>query len=145
MGSLPAGTSVGQFPQQVEGELDVARERDRIEGLTLLRQGLALGLGQDATEEHPLVGGLEGVVLLEDLAANAALAEELADGAEEVVLLAEEAVQPLQDGQGGAGAEAVVADEAKNEEAVALLDPDLIVLAAPARRPPFDRTPARLA
>ncbi len=34
-----------------------AGERNRIEGLTLLRKGLALGLSQNATEEHPLVGG----------------------------------------------------------------------------------------
>ena len=55
-GGLPAGTSVSQCPRQVEGELDVAREGDRIEGLTLLRKGLPLGLSQDATEEQPLMG-----------------------------------------------------------------------------------------
>jgi hypothetical protein len=112
MDSLPAGTSVGQFPQQVQGELDVAREDDRIGGLTLLRKGLALGLGQGATEEHPLAGGPGGVVLLDDRAANATLAAERADKAEEVVLQAEEAVQPPQDGKGGPGAVAVVADDA---------------------------------
>jgi len=95
----------------------------------LLRKGLALGLGQGATEEHPLAGGPGGVVLLDDRAANATLAAERADKAEEVVLQAEEAVQPLQDGKGGPGAVAVVADEATDEEPVALLDPGLIILA----------------
>lgn len=53
----------------------------------------------------------------------------LADGTEEVVLQAKQAVQPLQDGEGGAGAVAIIADEAADEEAVALLDPGLIILA----------------
>jgi len=79
-------TSVGQCPQQVQGLLNVAREPDGIEGETLLVQGLALGLGQGATEEHPLGGGPGGVVPLGDRAADAAFTEELADGAEEVVL-----------------------------------------------------------
>jgi hypothetical protein len=129
MGSLPAGTSVGQCPQQVQGELDVARERDRIEGLTLLRKGLALGLGQDATEKHPLGGGPGGVVPLDDRAAEPVLTQELADGAEEVVVQPEQAVEALQDGQGGPGAVAIATDEAADEEPVALLDPGLIILA----------------
>ena len=45
------------------------------------------------------------------------------------MLQAEQAVQALQDGEGGAGAIAVVADEAADEQAIALFDPGLIVLA----------------
>jgi hypothetical protein len=57
------------------------------------------------------------------------LLSSLQDGPEEVVLQAEQAVEAPQDGPGGAGAVAVIADEAADEQAVALLDPGLIVLA----------------
>lgn len=53
----------------------------------------------------------------------------------------EEAVQPLQDGKAGAGDVAVVPDEAADHEAVALLDPGLIVLAI--RAPRVKRIPSR--
>jgi hypothetical protein len=46
-----------------------------------------------------------------------------------MVYLAQQAVQALQDGLGGAGAIAIVADEGAAEEAVALVRPGLIVLA----------------
>ena len=53
MGGLPAGTSVGPCPQQVERELDVAREGNRVGGLTLLRKGL-VAIGAAAGEADAL-------------------------------------------------------------------------------------------
>ena len=109
--------------------VDVAGERNGVQGLTLLRERLLLDRGEHLGGEHALIGRLRRVIALDDLAADAPLAEELANGAEEVVLQAEQAVQALQDGEGGAGAIAVVADEAADEQAIALFDPGLIVLA----------------
>lgn len=57
------------------------------------------------------------------------------------MLEAQEAVQALQDGLGRAGARAIVADEAADDEAVALLHPGLIVLAI--GRPRVKWTPWR--
>ena len=67
--------------------------------------------------------------MLDDRAANAALAAELADGAEEVVPQPEQAEEVLQDGKGGGGAVTVGADEAADGEPVARLDLGLIILA----------------
>src|SRR5262244_3417019 len=44
---LTRGTRVGQFPQPVEGVLDVARQGDGVQDVPLLREGRALGGRQD--------------------------------------------------------------------------------------------------
>jgi len=95
----------------------------------LLREGVPLVGAEEASGQHPLGGGLGEIVALDDPAADAALTDELADGAEEVELQPEQTIEALQDGEGGAGARAVVAHEPADDEAVALLDPGLIVLA----------------
>jgi hypothetical protein len=79
-------------------------------------EGRALTGREDARGEDLLVRSLRRVVAF-------------ADGAEEIVLQAEQGVEALEDGPRGAGAVAIVADEAADEEAVALLDPGLVVLA----------------
>ena len=58
------GTSIGELPQHVQGPLDVPGQGDRIQGGKLLRQHLPLLGGEHAGGEHPLVGGLGGVVSL---------------------------------------------------------------------------------
>jgi len=71
-----------------------------------------------------------GVVALQDLAPDPPLAEQLADRAEEVVLQAlSRPKRRCRTAQARPGAVAVVADEAAPEQAVALLDPGLVVLA----------------
>src|SRR5262249_54009598 len=94
-----------------------------MQGLKLLVEDLTLLGREDSGGEEPLVGGLGRVVVLADLAAAALLAAELADGAKEVVLEAEQAIEAVQGLLGRPGAVAVVADEPAHEQAVALLDP----------------------
>src|SRR5262245_18285564 len=103
-------------------------EGDGIEDVKLRGEGLPLRGGEPAGGQELLVGGLGGVVALEDLGAASASAEQLPHRAEEVVLEPAQVVEALQDGPGRTGAEAVVADEPAHEQAVALFDPRLIVL-----------------
>ena len=91
-GGLTTGrANIGELPQHVQGLLDVPGQGDGIEGVKLLGEGVLLRGGEHARGEHPLVGRQRGVVMLEDLAADPAPAAEFADGAEEVVLQAEQA------------------------------------------------------
>jgi transposase len=116
--------------------------------VTLRGQRLPLLGGEPAGGEHPLVRGLGRIVALEDLAPDPPFAEQLTDGAEEVVLEPEQGVKALEDRPGGAGGVAVVADEATHEEAVTLLDPGLVVLAigpAPGETDPVVPAPAQQA
>jgi len=129
--------SIGELPQHVERQLNVAGEGNGIEHVKLVLQSAALLGGEHPGGQDPLVRREGGVIVLADVAADPLFAQELADGAEEVVRQAEQAVEALQDSLGRAGAIAVVAHEAADDEAVALLDPGLIVLAigAAAREP----------
>src|SRR5713226_7169152 len=106
----------------------MSRARARGSSVTLLRERALLLRGQPARRQHALVWGLRGIVALEDPAADAPLGHELADR-EEVVLQTQQPIQALQDAPGRARAVAIGADEAAHEEAIALLDPSLIVLA----------------
>jgi hypothetical protein len=93
--------SIGESPQDVEGGLDVSGEDDRIERPQLTREfGVQRGR-DDAGGEGPLIGRLRRIVASHDPAADATLAEQHADGAEEVVLEPEQAIQPLEGGEGG--------------------------------------------
>ena len=90
-GRLPArgAASIGELPEDVQRLLDGPGQGDRIQRVKLVREPLPLRGGEHARGEHPLVGRLRGIVPLEDLAPDPALAAQLADGAEEVVLQAE--------------------------------------------------------
>ena len=94
-GLLARSPSIGELPEHVEGLLNVPGQGDGIEGGDLRGQRLPLRDGEPAGGQHALVRGLGGVVALDDLAPNPALAPQLADGAEEVVMQAEQAVEPL--------------------------------------------------
>src|SRR5574339_422228 len=129
-GSLLAwGPSISELPEHVQGLLNVPGQGDGIEGGELRGQRMPLRGGEGAGGPQSLVRGLGGVVALHDLAPDPVLAQQFADRAEEVVLEAEQTVEALQDRPRRAGAEAVVADEAAHEQAVALLDPGLVILA----------------
>src|SRR5688572_33410799 len=91
-------------------------------------------LGQEDTgREEPLIGCARGIVALDHLAADAVLTDELAHGPEEVELESQQAIETLEDRESRARAITVIPDETADDEAVALLDPRLIVLAI---RPP---------
>src|SRR6266851_1632641 len=137
---LTRGPRIGELPQHVQRPLDIAGQGDGIERGELRGQRLPLLGGALAGGQYPRVRRLGDVVALEDPAPDPALAAQLADGAEEVVVQAEQAVEPSQDGPGGAGAVAVVADEPPHEQAVARLDPGLVVLAI--RSPAGEADPA---
>src|SRR5881296_2146026 len=95
-------------------------------------------VGHDA-----LIGRARNIVAFANLTADALLTEELADRAEEVELQTEQTVEALQHGEGRARAVPVVADQAADDQAVALFDPGLIVLAVrPAAREADVSTPA---
>src|SRR5215831_8536562 len=128
-GLLGGAARIGEFPEDVQRLLDLAGKGDRIECLELRRERGALGGREDAGGEDALIRRLGRIVAFAEPAADAALAHELADGAEEVVLQPEQPVEPLEHRPGGPGAVAIVADEPADEQAVALLDPGLIVLA----------------
>jgi hypothetical protein len=104
-------------PRAASGQaLDLAREGDGIEGLEIRGEGGVLGGRGGARGEEALAGGLRRIVVF-------------ADRAEEFVLQPEQVVEAREDGPRGAGTVAIVAYEAADEKAVALLDPGLIVLA----------------
>src|ERR1700716_2830984 len=139
-GLLTGGPSIGELPQHVQRPLDIAGQGDGIERGELGGQRLPLLGGERTGGQYPLVRRLGDVVALEDPAPDPTLAAQLADGAEEVVVQAKQPVEPPQDGPGGGGAVAVVADEPPHEQAVALLDPGLVVLAI--RSPAGEADPA---
>src|SRR5262249_16008295 len=102
-------------------------------------QSLAGGRGEDPGGDGALVWRLGRVVALDDLAADAALADELAHRPKEVELQAEQRVEALQHGERGPRTVAVIADEATHGKPVALLGPRLIVL--PVRAPAREADP----
>src|SRR6185503_2252289 len=91
--------------------------------------GLALGGGEAAGGEEPLVGGLGGVIVAHAFAADPAAGDQLAKRPEEVHLHAHELVEALQEVVGGAGGVAVAAHEPPDNEPVAEFHPGLIILA----------------
>src|SRR5215472_15481130 len=132
---LPGGaTRLGERPEHVQGLRDLTGEGDRIERGELGVERVALSGGEDPRGENPLVRSPWGVVAFVDTAADPALAQEFADGAEEVVVEAKQGVEALQGGPRRAGAVAVIADEAADQQAIALLDPGLVIFAI--RAPP---------
>jgi hypothetical protein len=95
-GDLRSGaTSIGHLPEKIQRLLDLPGQGDGIEASQLGGEGFALGGGHDPGGEQALVGGLRSVVALADPGAEALLAEELADGTEEVELQPQQPVQAL--------------------------------------------------
>src|SRR5262245_33322745 len=132
---LPGGaTRLGELTEDVQGVRDLTGDGDRIERRELGVERGALSGGEDPRGEDPLVRSPWGVVAFVDTAADPALAQEFADGAEEVVVEAQQGVEALQGGPRRAGAVAVIADEAADQQAIALLDPGLVIFAI--RAPP---------
>src|SRR5262245_30781613 len=132
---LPGGaTRLGELTEDVQGVRDLTGDGDRIERRELGVERGALSGGEDPRGEDPLVRSPWGVVAFVDTAADPALAQEFADGAEEVVVEAQQGVEALQGGPRRAGAVAVIADEATDQQAIALLDPGLVIFAI--RAPP---------
>src|SRR5258708_6803691 len=134
-GLLARAASIRQLPEGVQGLVDVPGQGDGIESDPWGGQRLLPVRGECRGGQDPLVGRLGGVILFVDPAPDPMFVEQLADGPEEIVLQAEQIVEALQHGAGGASAVAVVADQAPHEQAVARLDPGLVILAirAPAR------------
>src|SRR5215475_1602941 len=122
-------TRLGELPEHVQGLRDLTGEGDRIERRELSVERGALSGGEDPRGEDSLVRSPWGVVAFVDTAADPALAQEFADGAEEVVVEAKQGVEALQGGPRRAGAVAVIADEAADQQAIALLDPGLVIFA----------------
>src|SRR5215471_7038304 len=132
-GFLRGAPRLSELPEDIQGLRDLASEGDGIEGRKLGGECGALSGREDPGGEDPLVRGLWGVVALVDTTADPSLAQEFADGAEEVVLEAKQGVEALQGGPRRAGAVTVIADEATDQQAIALLDPGLVIFAI---RPP---------
>ena len=65
-GLLRAGTSVGEFPQQIQRLLDVASEGNGIKGVKLLGESGPLGRAEAAGSQHALVGSLGEIVALDE-------------------------------------------------------------------------------
>src|SRR5215470_4299745 len=133
-GFLRGATRLSELPEDLQGLRDLASEGDGIEGRKLGVECGALSGREDPSGEDPLVRGLWGVVALVDTTAEPSLAQEFADRAEEIVVEAEQDVEALQGGPRRAGAIAVIADEAADEQAIALLDPGVVIFAI--RSPP---------
>src|SRR5262249_61291517 len=72
---FPERASLRQLPQEVEGALNVAGQRDGVERLILRGQHLLLVGGDAAGGEDALVRGLGGIVLLADLAPDPLFAQ----------------------------------------------------------------------
>jgi len=135
VGGRKRAGGIGEPPELGEGRGDVASQVRRMQGEKIAVEGQALGRAEHVGREEALIGRLRVIVTGPALAADATAGGAVAKRAKEVELGAQEAVEALEQGPGGARAVAIAADESAHGQPVALLDPGLIILPihAPAR------------